>query len=95
MSTRVLFTDFGRWQLRGAVDKLRRVDPKAARGFLTEVETLLRSPKKLLEREAPIEGFAEFPSREVRVSNGRIFVRRVADTLWVFGIWPTQRGSDT
>jgi len=95
MSARVLFTDFGRWQLRGAVDNLRRVDPKVARGFLTEVETLLRSPKKLLEREAPIDGFPEFPSREIRVGNYRIFVRRVADTLWVFGIWPTQRESNT
>jgi hypothetical protein len=95
MTARVAFNDFGRWQLRGAVEKLRRVDPQVAREFLNEVGTLLRSPKKLLAREAPIDGFPEFPSREVRVGGYRVFIRRTEDATWVVGVWPTQRESST
>ena len=95
MSARVLFTDFGRWQLRGAVDRLRRVDPEAAKDFLSEVERLLRAPKKLAARETPIAGFPEFPSREVRVDGHRIFIRRMAETTWIVGVWPIERESRT
>jgi hypothetical protein len=91
----VLFNDSGRWQLRGAVDKLRRVDPKAAREFLSEVESLLKAPKKLLERESPIDGFPKFPSREVRVGSYRVFLRHTDDATWVVGVWPTQREPNT
>lgn len=93
MSAHVLFTEFGRWQLRGAVEKLRRIDPQSARDFLTEVEALLRSPKELLERGAPIEGFPELPSREVRVGSYRVFVRCTEEATWVMGVWPTRRES--
>jgi hypothetical protein len=87
----VQFTDSGHWQLRAAVDTLRRRDLAAAERLLNQVEALIQDPKRLEEDGARLSEFPDFPQREWRAEGYRIFVRRQDDRLWITGVWSEPR----
>lgn len=89
MSPGARFTDAARWQLRAAIESVRRRDPGEAAGLLRDVRLLVRDTSALEARGAPLPEFAELPHREVRVGGHRIFFRAENKTLWIAGIWRT------
>jgi hypothetical protein len=83
----VRFTEAARWQLRAAVESVRRSDVPAARNLLEAVGRLARDGDLLEAEGAPLPEFPEMPHRAVRVGAYRLFFRRDATDLWIAGIW--------
>lgn len=87
MSSRVVFTDAARWQVRAAVTSLCRKDRASGEGFLGDVEALVRDPDLLCERATRLPEFPDLPYREVVSSGYRVFLRAEGEVLWIAGVW--------
>ena len=83
----VLFADAARWQLRSAVETIRRRDPAKAASFLDQVDHWVRNRTTIETEGRALPEAPDAPYREVRADGYRVFFRTEADTLWIAGVW--------
>jgi len=91
MSAELLFTDAARWQLRSAIETLRRSGAPVARAFVADVAARLRNPTALGREARPLAEWPDLPFREIRIDGYRFFVVEKDGTRWIAGVWNVNR----
>ena len=80
-------TDSARWQLRAAVEALKRSGGTSAAAFVGMVRELLKDRATIERAAVPIAGFPDLPVSEIVLHGHRLFFRSADGILWLSGVW--------
>jgi toxin ParE1/3/4 len=84
---KIQFTPSARRQFLGALQYIRRDDPRAASNFRKKAEQRLRRLERFPDSGRVVPEFPELPFREVIVPPYRFFYRTDRRKVWIVAVW--------
>jgi len=84
----VRITELARWQVKLALQDLRkRRDPEADL-FAQSLRELVADPTAIPALLRSLEGMPELPHQEIVLGRYRLLFREEGGILWMLGLWP-------